>query len=270
MSGTSAISWTAMTWNLTTGCTHVTAGCKHCGAFSLPIPAQDARTFSEHQSLPEHLEWPLNWKKPLVIFVNPVVQCIDLISQTRTDLVQVLTDFHTWSETRLNGESSYEPSLFMLYLQVWQYDFAQQLGPLTKHLYPILPPVVGTKANACLVVQLELSIRQAHTLLVDVRLRLATRWAHEWNKAALTSCYGERCRWEPRLGNLHYKSRDLPIALAPGHEDAIAELAALVLSGRSLVLLCACGDAQACHRMTVVKLLQDALPMPAACWEVCA
>lgn len=93
------------------------------------------------------------------------------------------------------------------------------------------------------------------TKLVDVRLRPVSR-------------YGERYHWHRRLGNLHYKSRDLPIALAPGHEDAIAELAALILEGTSLVLLCACSDAQACHRTLVVRLVQDGLPVATSCWGV--
>jgi uncharacterized protein (DUF488 family) len=116
--------------------------------------------------------------------------------------------------------------------------------------------------------QLESYMRLAHTLLVDVRLRPASRWAHFWNKAALAARYGGGYRWEPRLGNLHYKSRDLPIALAPGHEDAIAELASLILEGTSLVLLCVCSDGQACHRTLVARLVQDALPVVTVGFEV--
>jgi len=44
--------------------------------------------------------------------------------------------------------------------------------------------------------QLERYMREAHTLLVDVRLRPVSR-------------YGERYHWHRRLGNLHYKSRRL-------------------------------------------------------------
>lgn len=116
--------------------------------------------------------------------------------------------------------------------------------------------------------QLERYMRAPRILLVDVRLRPASRWAHQWNRAALSSRYGERYRWDRRLGNLHYKSHTLPIALAPGHEDAIAELMALVLSGTSLVLLCACSDGRICHRTLVARLIQDALPVPTCCWEV--
>ncbi len=116
--------------------------------------------------------------------------------------------------------------------------------------------------------QLERYMHNPHILLVDVRLRPASRWAKEWNKTALISRYGERYRWEPRLGNLHFKSRTLPILLAPDHPNAIAELASLVLSGTSLVLLCACSDGRTCHRTLVARLIQDALPVPVCCWEV--
>ena len=116
--------------------------------------------------------------------------------------------------------------------------------------------------------QLERYMRAPRILLVDVRLRPASRWAPQWNRATLSSRYGERYRWEPRLGNLHYKSRALPILLAPDHPSAITDLASLILSGTSLVLLCACSDGRACHRTLVARLIQDALPIPACCWEV--
>jgi protein gp37 len=89
MSGTSAIAWTDLTWNPTTGCTRVTAGCDHCYAFRLhdlrhavyqrtggvypngkPMPKQYALPFSHVQLLPERLEQPLHIKTPRKIFVD--------------------------------------------------------------------------------------------------------------------------------------------------------------------------------------------------------
>ena len=89
MSGKSAISWTDMTWNPTTGCTRVTAGCNRCYAFTLhdmrheiyqraggmlpngkPMPKQYALPFSTIQLLPERLEDPLHIKKPRKVFVD--------------------------------------------------------------------------------------------------------------------------------------------------------------------------------------------------------
>jgi len=90
MSGKTAISWTDMTWNPTTGCTRVTAGCRECYAFTLhdmrheaykkhggvypktgkPMPKQYALPFSAIQLLPERLEDPLHIRQPQKIFVD--------------------------------------------------------------------------------------------------------------------------------------------------------------------------------------------------------
>jgi protein gp37 len=90
MSGKSPIEWTMATWNPSTGCTRVTAGCDHCYAFALhdmrhvaylkhngvypktgkPMPKQYARPFAEMQLLPDRLDWPLHQKQPLRIFVD--------------------------------------------------------------------------------------------------------------------------------------------------------------------------------------------------------
>ncbi len=89
MSGTSAIEWTSVTWNPTTGCTRVTDGCAHCYAFALhdmrhqaylrsggfypngkAMPRQYAQLFSTIQLLPERLAWPLHQKQPRFVFVD--------------------------------------------------------------------------------------------------------------------------------------------------------------------------------------------------------
>jgi protein gp37 len=84
MSGDSAIEWTDATWNPTTGCDKVSAGCDNCYAMSLAprlkamgsrayqldgAPATSGPGFLAHE-WPSALEWPLHKKKPLRIFVN--------------------------------------------------------------------------------------------------------------------------------------------------------------------------------------------------------
>jgi len=117
---------------------------------------------------------------------------------------------------------------------------------------------------------LERLMRQPRTLLLDVRYQPISRWNAQWNRAELTARYGEQYRWERRLGNMHYWSRDRGIQLPAGSQDAVREAANLVCAGTSLVLLCCCGDARTCHRSLIAKLIQDALPAPTTAREVWA
>ncbi len=94
MSGKTSIHWTNDTWNPVTGCTRVSAGCDHCYAFAQhdmrhvawkrgrfpTAPAQYHLPFSRVQLLPERLEVPLHWRKPRRVFVNSVVERVDLIA----------------------------------------------------------------------------------------------------------------------------------------------------------------------------------------------
>ena len=78
----SNIQWTDATWNPTTGCTRVSAGCDHCYAFQIhdqrhaaylqgtKLPPQYAKPFSKVQLIPERLSLPLRWTKPRRIFVD--------------------------------------------------------------------------------------------------------------------------------------------------------------------------------------------------------
>lgn len=72
----SSIEWTEMTWNPTTGCDKLSAGCKHCyaeimtkrlQAMGLPKYADGFRIIRTHE---EELQRPFTWKKSSVVFVN--------------------------------------------------------------------------------------------------------------------------------------------------------------------------------------------------------
>lgn len=117
---------------------------------------------------------------------------------------------------------------------------------------------------------LERLMRQPRTFLLDVRFQPVSRWNPEWNRAELAARYGEQYRWERRLGNVNYWSRDRGIQLPAGSQDAVCEAASLICAGTSLVLLCACADERACHRSFVAKLIADVLPVPAEAGEVWA
>lgn len=71
----SSIEWTEMTWNPTTGCNKLTAGCKFCYAeiMSRRLQAMGVEKYKDNFKLaihPETLVIPYTWKKPKVVFVN--------------------------------------------------------------------------------------------------------------------------------------------------------------------------------------------------------
>lgn len=71
----SSIEWTEMTWNPTTGCTKVTAGCKFCYAevMSRRLKAMGVPKYQKGFRIAIHedqLNIPYTWKKSKVVFVN--------------------------------------------------------------------------------------------------------------------------------------------------------------------------------------------------------
>lgn len=75
MATTSKIEWTEQTWNPTTGCTKISAGCKHCYAEVMAhrLHAMKASGYENTFELtmqPKRIAQPLSRKKPTVYFVN--------------------------------------------------------------------------------------------------------------------------------------------------------------------------------------------------------
>src|SRR3954466_15501794 len=71
----STIEWTEATWNPTTGCTKVSAGCKFCYAevMSRRLHAMGLEKYKSGFEIKEHpdtLDLPFSWKKPKIVFVN--------------------------------------------------------------------------------------------------------------------------------------------------------------------------------------------------------
>ena len=71
----SNIEWTQMTWNPTTGCDKVSAGCKFCYAevMSRRLKAMGQEKYKNGFKItvhPESLLTPYDWKKPKTVFVN--------------------------------------------------------------------------------------------------------------------------------------------------------------------------------------------------------
>lgn len=75
MATKSSIEWTESTWNPVTGCTKISAGCKHCYAERMAkrlhaMGQPNYRNGFQVTCHPETLEAPLKLKKPQMIFVN--------------------------------------------------------------------------------------------------------------------------------------------------------------------------------------------------------
>ncbi len=103
------IEWTEATWNPSTGCNKVTAGCKHCYAETMArrLKAMGAPGYEngfEFTLMPERLTMPLKIKKPTKFFVNSMSdlfhekmpydyldQVFDVMRQTPQHTYQVLT-----------------------------------------------------------------------------------------------------------------------------------------------------------------------------------
>lgn len=103
-----SIEWTEKTWNPTTGCTKVSAGCKYCYAERItkrfPNHFPNGFRFTLH---PERLNEPRRWKKPSLIFVNSMSdlfheempldflkQVFQIMRETPWHIYQVLTKRH--------------------------------------------------------------------------------------------------------------------------------------------------------------------------------
>jgi len=118
MSDKSSIEWTEATWNPTTGCDRISAGCDNCYALTLAKRLKamgsakyqtdgDPRTSGPGFGVaihPESLRTPYEWKRPRVVFVNSmsdlfharvpfdfIRQVFDVMADTPHHTYQVLT-----------------------------------------------------------------------------------------------------------------------------------------------------------------------------------
>src|SRR4030043_733448 len=71
----SSIEWTEVTWNPTTGCDKISAGCKFCYAEVMSKRLQSMRLSKYQNSFEltihaDTLTIPYTWKKPRIVFVN--------------------------------------------------------------------------------------------------------------------------------------------------------------------------------------------------------
>ena len=110
MGNNSGIEWTDATWNPTVGCTKVSPGCKHCYAEVMHRRLTEmgmkkyAEPFSVVRPWKPHVEEPLRWRRPRLVFVNSMsdlfhehvpfdflLQVFEVMRQASQHRFQVLT-----------------------------------------------------------------------------------------------------------------------------------------------------------------------------------
>jgi protein gp37 len=109
MGDQSAIEWIDATWNPVTGCTKISAGCKHCYAERLAGRLQAMGNPRYHDGFkltihPDQLTLPLRWRDPRRIFVNSmsdlfhedvpeefIRRAFEIMAQAHWHVFQVLT-----------------------------------------------------------------------------------------------------------------------------------------------------------------------------------
>lgn len=102
-------------------------------------------------------------------------------------------------------------------------------------------------------------LAQPKSGLVDIRYMPRCRWNAQWNKSALQAKYGrgkyvhERC-----FGNVNYNKPGQPIQLV-NPDEQLNTVVNFLLSGGSLMLLCACKNYERCHRKVVYDLVMQAV-----------
>ena len=127
---TSSIEWTELTWNPTTGCDKISAGCKFCYAeiMSRRLKAMGVEKYRDGFKIRTHedaLAIPYGWRKPAMVFVNSMsdlfhqnvpldfIQRVFAVMKDNDHLIfQVLTK-RAERLAELSGELEWSPNIWM-------------------------------------------------------------------------------------------------------------------------------------------------------------
>ena len=136
MSQNTEIEWTDATWNPTTGCTKISAGCLNCYAERFAERFRGVRGHPYEAGFdltlrPERLEQPLKWKSPKMIFVNSmsdlfhkgvpneyVDQIFDTMENANWHVFQVLTKRSSRLRNYINKRYKDRPAPVHIWLGV--------------------------------------------------------------------------------------------------------------------------------------------------------
>ena len=163
----SSIEWTEMTWNPTTGCNKVSAGCKYCYAevMTRRLEAMGIEKYKDGFEVRMHedsLHTPYSWKKPKVVFVNSmsdlfhpdvsiefIKKTFAVMNDTPQHTYQVLTkraerlfelhDKLNWSKNIWMGVSVEDARV------IGRIDFLRETNSITKFLS--CEPLIGPLQN---------------------------------------------------------------------------------------------------------------------------
>lgn len=163
----SSIEWTEMTWNPTTGCDKLTAGCRFCYAevMTKRLKGMGQEKYKDGFALRMHesaLDVPYSWNKPQMVFVNSMsdlfhkdvtIQFIEQVFKVMNDTPQHIYQILTKRADLLarydyEGRLNWSPNIWMgvSVESVKLYDRIDQLrttGALTKFLScePLIAPL---------------------------------------------------------------------------------------------------------------------------------
>jgi protein gp37 len=126
----SSIEWTELTWNPTTGCTKISAGCKYCYAevMAKRLQAMGLEKYKNGFGLATHadtLRTPYSWKGSKLVFVNSMSDLFhpDIPTEFISRVFEVMnnTPQHTYQVLTkradrlflLNGNLKWTPNIWM-------------------------------------------------------------------------------------------------------------------------------------------------------------
>lgn len=152
MADHSKIEWTEATWNPVTGCTKVSAGCKHCYALrewprlsANPKTIYFGREFGDVQCHGDRLIDPLRWTRPRRVFVNSMS---DLFHEAVPDAfidrvfaVMALSQQHTFQVLTKRAERMKSYMVSLTFNQQHQQRIADAAEAMGYAIGPQLEPI---------------------------------------------------------------------------------------------------------------------------------
>ena len=95
-----------------------------------------------------------------------------------------------------------------------------------------------------------------NVIVLDIRYSPRSAWPH-WSRKQLAERFRGSYLHVPELGNVNYRSPDLPIKLRD-EDFGVWAVRFWLEKGYDVCLLCACVEVSACHRVRAAALVEAA------------